>query len=90
MVRQTPNCNGTPNGGVGGTPNLSGSCNAPLVYCIHGNKFGVTKCCESLDIPREESKAALRKNLSRERLEVCMFCQKIFHISAPGSQFCQK
>ena len=54
MVRQTPNCNGTPNG-VGGTPNLSGSCNAPLVYCIHGNKFGVTKCCESLDLNGEEA-----------------------------------
>ena len=60
MVRQTPNCNGTPND----NPNLSGSCNAPLVYCIHGNKFGVTKCCESLDLNREEAKPRAERGFS--------------------------
>ena len=37
-----PHANGTP-----------GSCNAPLVFCIHGNRFGVTKCCDHLDLPRD-------------------------------------
>ena len=26
----------------------SPKCKAPVVFCIHGNKYGVVKCCDSL------------------------------------------
>ena len=31
---------GTPSGSVGNS--------TPIVFCIHGNKFGVARCCEDL------------------------------------------
>ena len=38
-----------PNYNTIGETGTSPKCKAPVVFCIHGNKFGVVKCCDNLD-----------------------------------------
>merc|ERR1712004_930266 len=42
-----------------GETSTSPKCKAPVVFCIHGNKYGVVKCCDSLN---EEAGASNQDN----------------------------
>ena len=42
-LRRGPNYNSI------GETGTSPKCKAPVVFCIHGNKYGVVKCCDNLD-----------------------------------------
>ena len=38
-----------PNYNTIGETSTSPKCKAPVVFCIHGNKYGVVKCCDNLN-----------------------------------------
>lgn len=40
-------------------PKLFDYISSPLVFCIHGNKFGIAKCCDDLDLSTDSRRDVL-------------------------------
>ena len=43
-LRRGPNYNT-----IGESGSSPGKCSAPVIFCVHGNRYGVVKCCEPID-----------------------------------------
>ena len=42
-LRRGPNYNT-----IGESGTSPGKCSAPVIFCVHGNRYGVVKCCEPI------------------------------------------
>jgi len=54
----------------------SGSPAAPVVFCLHGNKWGVAQCCEDLETGGDHDRQPLLDNVSSTEVDRSLHCHQ--------------